>query len=332
MLSTETSTSQRTASETITDEVTSWPGVEAGVGDRGEFGFRLGDHRIGHLHGDRVAHFGFPREVGATLREQGRVGPHPVNRHSTKLAARPIESDADVRDVITLMRLNYERAIADGGGGAAVELENPLPGLYATTPEALSFAPSLQVRAFLLAREAGNLLIYGASGVPAAMPEFERLGGIDRRYLNHGHEAMFVSESPVAPTYVHEADHDYAAERTEVRASFSRRHHLDEDFEAIPTPGHTPGTTCYLWDAGDHRLLFTGDMLHLSDGEWASALLDSSERDPYIESLELIRELDFDVLVPWAAGVDSPYLAHTDEADRHRRIDALLKQLRHPTA
>lgn len=101
----------QTASERITEEVTSWDGVEAGLGSRGEFGFRVGGNQIGHLHGDRVAHFGFPRDVGAALREEGRVGPHPVNRHSTKMAARDIENDGDVKDVIELMRLNYDRAV-----------------------------------------------------------------------------------------------------------------------------------------------------------------------------------------------------------------------------
>src|SRR3954468_11548988 len=99
-------------SERITEEVTSWPGIEVGPGRRGEFAFRLDGREIGHLHGDRAAHFGFPRDVGAELREQGRVGPHPVNPHSTKMAARRIESDADVLDVIELMRLNYDRVVA----------------------------------------------------------------------------------------------------------------------------------------------------------------------------------------------------------------------------
>jgi hypothetical protein len=101
----------RTASERITDEVTSWPGVEAGPGRRGEFAFTVGGHQIGHLHGDHAAHFGFPRDVGAELRDQGRVGPHPVNPHSTKMAARRIEDEDDVRDVIELMRLNYDRVV-----------------------------------------------------------------------------------------------------------------------------------------------------------------------------------------------------------------------------
>jgi Family of unknown function (DUF5519) len=100
------------ASDEITREVTSWPGVEAGPGRRGEFAFTVGGREIGHLHGDHAAHFGFPRDVGAQLREAGRVGPHPVNPHSTKMAARRIDGDADVTDVIALMRLNYDRVVA----------------------------------------------------------------------------------------------------------------------------------------------------------------------------------------------------------------------------
>src|SRR4051795_6489309 len=99
----------QTASEHITDTVTAWPGVEAGWGSRGEWAFRVGGSEIGHLHGDHVAHFGFPRDIGAQLREAGRVGPHPVNPHSTKMAARRIEGDDDVAEVIALMRLNYDR-------------------------------------------------------------------------------------------------------------------------------------------------------------------------------------------------------------------------------
>jgi Family of unknown function (DUF5519) len=107
--------STQTPSQRITEEVTSWPGVEAGPGRRGEFAFTVGRREIGHLHGDRAAHFGFPKEVGAELRAEGRVGPHPVAPHKTAWAARRIENDDDVRDVIELMRLNYDRVIARYG-------------------------------------------------------------------------------------------------------------------------------------------------------------------------------------------------------------------------
>jgi len=99
-------------SRRITDEVTSWPGVEAGYGSRGEFAFRLGRREIGHLHGDRSAHFSFPKGVWAELNEQGRIVDHPVFPGKVGPAARRIESDADVDDVIALMRLNYDRLTA----------------------------------------------------------------------------------------------------------------------------------------------------------------------------------------------------------------------------
>ena len=100
-----------TASERITAEVTSWPGVEAGPGRRGEFAFKVGRREIGHLHGDHAAHFVFPKDVWAELVEQGRVGEHPVFPGKVGPAARRIAGEEDVRDVIALMRLNYDRAI-----------------------------------------------------------------------------------------------------------------------------------------------------------------------------------------------------------------------------
>jgi hypothetical protein len=98
-----------TPSQRITAEVTSWPGIEAGPGSRGEFGFSVGRRQIGHLHGDHVAHFGFPRGVWTELMEQGRVTRHPIDHPGW--AARRIENDDDVTDVIALLRLNYDRVI-----------------------------------------------------------------------------------------------------------------------------------------------------------------------------------------------------------------------------
>jgi hypothetical protein len=102
-------------SQRITEEVTSWPGVAAGPGARGELAFRIGRREFGHLHGDRVAHFGFPRELGSRLRDEGRVGPHPVRPDHPSWAERRIQDDADVRDVIALLRLNYDRVVAKFG-------------------------------------------------------------------------------------------------------------------------------------------------------------------------------------------------------------------------
>src|SRR5215217_3543936 len=102
-------------SERITEEVTSWPGVAAGPGSRGEYAFTVGRRQLGHLHGDHAAHFSFPKEVWGELYEQGRVVHHPVFPGKVGPAARRIESDADVRDVIALLRLNYDRVVGRYG-------------------------------------------------------------------------------------------------------------------------------------------------------------------------------------------------------------------------
>ena len=108
----------RSPSIQITDEVTSWPGVEAGYGTRGEYAFRLGRHELGHLHGDRVAHFSFPKPLWRELKAAGRIDYHPVFPGKEGWAARPIATQDDVEDVIALLRLNYDRQTAKHGAPA----------------------------------------------------------------------------------------------------------------------------------------------------------------------------------------------------------------------
>src|SRR5207244_64895 len=102
----------RTPSQRITEEVTSWPGVIAGPGRRGEFAFKVEGREIGHLHGDHAAHFGFPKNVWTELFEQARITEHPVFPGKIGPAARRIAGQTDVEDVIALLRLNYDRLTA----------------------------------------------------------------------------------------------------------------------------------------------------------------------------------------------------------------------------
>ena len=102
-------------SERIVETVTAWPGVVAGPGRRGELAFKVGGIEIGHLHGDRSAHFAFPRRVWSELKEEGRIEDHPVFPGKPGLGARRIADAEDVRDVIALLRLNYDRVAARAG-------------------------------------------------------------------------------------------------------------------------------------------------------------------------------------------------------------------------
>ena len=55
------------------------------------------------------------RRSGTSSTTQGRIDYHPVFPGKPGYAARRIESDDDVRDVIAMLRLNYDRAVARHG-------------------------------------------------------------------------------------------------------------------------------------------------------------------------------------------------------------------------
>jgi glyoxylase-like metal-dependent hydrolase (beta-lactamase superfamily II) len=212
-------------------------------------------------------------------------------------------------------------------------MDNVIPGLYASTPEPLGFGPSLEIRAFLLQRERGNLLVYRSEMLKRDVEEVNALGGISRQYLNHHHEASpacdWVAKTFDAPLHVHEKEAPPVSEICNVAETFSKRHHLDDDFEVIPIPGHTSGATAFLWDTGQHRCLFTGDTIFFPRGKWVAAVLDGvSDRERYIESLELIRTLDFDLIVPGIAAAGQPYYAFVEKPEAERRIGEILERLR----
>ena len=102
-------------SERIVAAATAWPGVTAAHGSRGELSIRAGKREIGHLHGDHAAHFGFPKDVWTELYEQGRIDYHPVFPGKPGFGARRIDGEADVRDVIAILRINYDRVVERHG-------------------------------------------------------------------------------------------------------------------------------------------------------------------------------------------------------------------------
>jgi hypothetical protein len=108
-------TREQRASERITAEVTSWPGVAAGPGKRGEFSFKVGGGEIGHIHGDRSLHIVFPRNVWQELHAEGRIDYHPVFPGRPGFGSRVLATEDDVADAIALLRLNYDRVVGRHG-------------------------------------------------------------------------------------------------------------------------------------------------------------------------------------------------------------------------
>ena len=171
-----------------------------------------------------------------------------------------------------------------------------MDGLLASPPAALSFTQSLKIHAFRLTRPSGDLLIYAAGGWPGA-------GDLAaRRYLGHWHEAAEGGEPDGTPVWIHAADAAEARRHRAVDGTFDGPIADGDDFQVIPMPGHTPGSTAFLWDTGARRVLFTADTIYpRDDGVWRAAVLDTSDREAVAASLVRLAELEFDVLAPWVS-------------------------------
>ncbi|THG32054.1 MBL fold metallo-hydrolase [Naasia lichenicola] len=179
----------------------------------------------------------------------------------------------------------------------------------------------------MLTRPTGNVIVYNSPGIDADAAGIGSLGGATRLLINHAHEAMYGQPALDVPVFVHERDRAEAARALRIAGTFERRSMIDDDLEVIPTPGHTAGTTSFLWDSGEHRFLFTGDFLWIEEGEWKAVVLEPSLRTAYLDSLRLVRDLDFDVLVPWGVTDDGPYLQEVDPVGKRQRIDAILERV-----
>jgi Family of unknown function (DUF5519) len=128
---------RQTPSARIAGELAGWPGVETVSGKGGELAFRVGRRELGHLHGDHTAHLAFPEDVWLELKTQSRIVEHPAFPGKPGPAVRGIEDDADVLDVIELLRLNYERVVAHP---TATEPETEGPG----RPRDMDYGPGAQ--------------------------------------------------------------------------------------------------------------------------------------------------------------------------------------------
>jgi Family of unknown function (DUF5519) len=70
--------------------------------------FKVGGREMGHLHGDTLADLPFPMNIRNMLVNSGNVSPHHILPQSGWIS-KWIRSDEDVRQVVELFRIQYER-------------------------------------------------------------------------------------------------------------------------------------------------------------------------------------------------------------------------------
>ena len=201
------------------------------------------------------------------------------------------------------------------------EMESPFPGLT--------------VHAYLLTRDGGNVLFYN-TGHQHEINEMAELGGVAYQYLSHqdelGETLKTIHQRFGAKLGGHRAERDEFARYRTPDLLFERREVHLGNVEVIPTPGHSPGSTCFLVHSPHgKRYLFTGDTLYRGKkGDWHAGFIpghnDEKDREQLAESLRLLRELEPDVVFGSAFVGDRGFEETTPEGWK-RHVDGALGRL-----
>lgn len=188
------------------------------------------------------------------------------------------------------------------------------PDVWETDTE--SPAPGLTTHAYLVTKPGGNLLFYNTSH-KHEIDDMERIGGVSHQFLSHRDE-LGATLKDIRSTYgaklcghLHEEEDFAKILRPDIL--FDRRTTLLDNVEVIPTPGHSPGSTCFLVHSPlGKRYLFTGDTLYrAADGSWRAGVIPgyTTEEDKLLmaESIKLLQPLEPDIVFSSAFAGDKGY-------------------------
>jgi hydroxyacylglutathione hydrolase len=179
------------------------------------------------------------------------------------------------------------------------------PDLWQTSPE--QPFPNLTTHAYFLVRTEGNLLFY-SSGHSGEHQHIQELGGITRQYLSHRDEAgpplARIRQRFGSKLCCHRLEEKAVSQACPVDLTFQIRELHLGDIEVIPTPGHTDGSTCFLFKSPHGRAyLFTGDTIFPSNSSWDTFVMPQAggRKSDLIDSLTRLRRLEPDVVISSAS-------------------------------
>lgn len=202
------------------------------------------------------------------------------------------------------------------------ELEHPLPDEL----------PDFTMQAYLLVRETGNVL-FCRSEHRSDHLRMRELGGVKRQYLTHCHEAApglaSIKEMFGAELVCHRLADEIVSEFCPVDITFDEREVQLGDIEVIPTPGHTAGSSCFLYRSPHgSTYLFAGDTVYPNRGSWEAIVFEDGNEADLRASLATLRTLAPDVVLCGAAVGDVPYSAVTGTR-WHAILDEATRLLYH---
>jgi glyoxylase-like metal-dependent hydrolase (beta-lactamase superfamily II) len=164
--------------------------------------------------------------------------------------------------------------------------------------------PGLTTHAYLwTGGHHGNVLFYGTQ-TDADFDELEALGGVAHHYLSHRDEAgpmlSRIADRFGARLHAPVAELVEIGQHAHIDVPVGSRHLDGNGIEVIPTPGHSPGSTCYVVPgANGQTYLFAGDTIMLgADGDWVAGYIPPiSDAAPLAQSLRLLARLKPDLVI-----------------------------------
>lgn len=171
--------------------------------------------------------------------------------------------------------------------------------------------PGLTTHAYLW--RPANILFYSPA-TDAQFDELAELGGVNEQYLSHRDEAgpmlTRIAERFGSTLHAPAADLPDISKHAHVDVPLNGRYVDYNGVEIIPTPGHSPGSVCYLVSGADGRYLFTGDTLFRNpDGHWWAGYIEGfhqpGDADTIAESLRTLAEVSPEFLISSAFQGDS---------------------------
>lgn len=178
----------------------------------------------------------------------------------------------------------------------------------------------------------GNVLIYGTL-TDADFDEIESLGGVAHHYLSHRDEAgpmvQRIAERFGAVLHAPVAELVEIGQHAHVDVPLGSRHVDANGIEVVPTPGHSPGSTCYLVPGVNGRTyLFTGDTVFVGDeGTWQAGYLPPiSDYAPLEASLRVLATLQPDLVISSAFRESAVHVPSGRWADAVAQAQRWLEQ------
>lgn len=172
--------------------------------------------------------------------------------------------------------------------------------------------PGVTSHAYLLTRPDGNILFYG-TGVAAELQAMRELGGISRQYLSHRDEAgpalVNIKQAFGSALCCHALEVEAIQPYCPVDVIFEAHETHLGDIEVMPTPGHTAGSTSFVYRSPHGKTyLFTGDEIFPEGPSWGTRVesFRGGHKSDLKRSLGRLRDLAPDVVISSAAVGRSP--------------------------